>query len=37
LGSNISAELCSSLMLPRALATGAHFERLDHRHDAPAE
>jgi hypothetical protein len=23
--------------LPRALATGAHFERLDHRHDAPAE
>ena len=23
--------------LPRALATGAHFERLDHRHAAPAE
>ena len=24
-------------VLPRALAAGAHFERLDHRHDGPAE
>ena len=23
--------------LPRALPTSAHFERLDHHHDAPAE